>query len=74
MQFHRNRATPQNAKGASLKCDACDKTVNVLFPWDCTPFDRQRLIREAADEHRRIGCTAGETNERRKYAIWYPRM
>lgn len=73
MSFYESRATPQTAKGARLKCDACDKTISVMFPYDCTLLQRQQIIRDACDEHRRIGCTDGQVEDGRKYEIWYPR-
>lgn len=74
MSFHQSTATPGKAKGARLKCEACNKTISVMFPWGITWLERQNLIRDAADEHRRVGCTAGVTEDKRKFDIWYPRQ
>ena len=74
MSFQQTTATPETAKGARLKCDACGKTVSVMFPAGITWIQRQNLIRDAGDEHRRIGCTAGEVTDGRKFEIWYPRQ
>lgn len=74
MSFHQSKATPQTAKGARLKCDGCQKTISVMFPYGCTVLGRQQLIRDACDEHRRIACTAGVVEDGRKYEIWYPRQ
>jgi hypothetical protein len=74
MSFHQSKASPQKAKGASLKCEGCNKTINVLFPYGCGHWDRQKVIRDAVDEHRRIGCTAGVVEDGRKFNIWYPRQ
>lgn len=74
MSFHQSTATPQTAKGVRLKCEACDKTISVMFPSNCTALERQQLIKDAADEHRRIGCTAGVVEDGRKFDIWYPRQ
>ena len=74
MSFAQSTATPQTAKGARLKCDACEKTISVMFPSNCPAWDRQRLLSEACDEHRRIGCTAGVAEDGRKFDIWYPRQ
>lgn len=74
MSFHQSVATPQTAKGAKLKCDGCGKFISVLFPYDGTVLERQKLIRDACDEHRRISCTAGVVEDGRKYEIWYPRQ
>jgi len=61
-----------DAKGVTLRCDACEKTFGVVFPYQHTVEIRQRLIREASDEHRRV-CTKGDAEQRRAYNIWYPR-
>lgn len=68
-----NFQKPQEAKGARLHCDACDKDVVVAFPYYCTALERQRIIKQAADEHRRITCSAKDSVAERKYQIWYPR-
>jgi hypothetical protein len=74
MSFAQSTATPQTAKGARLRCEACGKTISVMFPWGGTVLDRQQLIKDAADEHRRIGCTSGIVEDGRKFDIWYPRQ
>jgi hypothetical protein len=74
MSFGQSTANPGKAKGARLKCEGCGKTISVMFPWGLGWIDRQKMIRDAADEHRRITCTAGVTEDHRKFEIWYPRQ
>jgi hypothetical protein len=74
MSFQQSTASPMMAKGARLKCEACDKTISVMFPSNCTAIMRQQLIRNAADEHRRVVCTVGVVEDGRKFDIWYPRQ
>lgn len=74
MSFAQSTAAPVKAKGARLVCEACGKSISVMFPTNCPAWDRARLLSDAAGEHRRIGCTAGAVEDGRKFDIWYPRQ
>lgn len=67
------RERPQEAKGVTMHCDGCGKDFGVIFPYGTTVLKRQQLMKAAADEHRKIGCTAGESADRRLYQINYAR-
>lgn len=67
-----HRQPPNLAKGVTLQCDACHGSFGVVFPYINTVETRQREIKKAADEHRKV-CTAGDAEQGREYKIWYPR-
>lgn len=67
------RERPVEAKGVTMHCDGCDRDFGVVFPSNCTVQKRQQLMKAAADEHRKIGCTAGESSDRRVYQLNYAR-
>lgn len=67
-------ATAAHAKEVLITCEVCSKSGVVTFVTYGTPQERQALIREFCEEHRRIGCPAGETQQKRKFRISYPRV
>lgn len=73
MRVAEHREKPQEAKGVTMHCDGCDRDFGVMFPSGTTQLKRQQLMKAAADEHRKIGCTAGESADRRLYRIDYAR-
>jgi hypothetical protein len=73
MRVSEHKEKPQEAKGATLHCDGCGNDFGVIFPSACTSLKRQQLIKAAADEHRKIGCTVGMADERRVYQMNYAR-
>jgi hypothetical protein len=73
MRVAEHRQKPTEAKGATLHCDACGSDFAVVFPYGSSKLKRQQLVKAAADEHRRIGCTAGAACDRRVYTMNYQR-
>lgn len=67
------RETASAAKEIAFRCDACGKLGVVTLPYQPNHMERQRIIREALDEHRRIACKAKTAADQRTYEIWYPR-
>lgn len=72
-QISEHRQQAAKARGLTMQCDTCQRRIHVAFPHDCTQLDRQRIIKSAVDEHRRIGCVQGMAEDGRSYKIWYPR-
>jgi hypothetical protein len=73
MQISERRQTAREAKGVTMRCDGCDRDFGVVFPYGATALKRQRLMKAAADEHRKIGCVKGTTDEGRVFRIDRPR-
>lgn len=73
MSFSEDREKPVEAKGATLHCDGCNQDFGVIFPYGCTALKRQQLMKAAADEHRKIGCSVGVSEDRRLYTLNYAR-
>lgn len=61
-------------KQMALRCGDCGKHAYVTFLTGIDREQRQQAMRNAIQEHRRIGCTKGEANARRAYTIEYPRL
>ena len=60
------------AKQVRLLCPHCQGQVFVTMPHKPPQLKRQKLIREAIDEHRRV-CTVAEITDGFVYSIEYPR-
>lgn len=60
------------AKQVRLQCPHCHGQVFVTMPHKPPAVKRQKLIREAIDEHRRV-CTAADILDGFVYDIQYPR-
>lgn len=73
MSISERRERPMQAKGVTMHCDGCNADFGVLFPYGCTMLKRQQLMKAAADEHRKIGCTVGIADESRVYQLNYAR-
>jgi hypothetical protein len=73
MRVSERRQKAPEAKGVTMHCDGCEQDFGVLFPYGTTALKRQQLMKAAADEHRKIGCTAGEAADRRVYQLNYAR-
>lgn len=67
------RALVAKTREIQFTCSACKRSGTLQIPWDVDAPERQRIIRTALDEHRRIGCTVRDATIRRTYAIEYPR-
>jgi len=64
--------SPLVAKEVALQCPHCDKFAYVRLPYQPTVLERQLLIREAIDEHRR-NCDKAPSDAGRVVKIAYPR-
>lgn len=73
MSVSENREKPVEARGATLRCDGCGNDFGVIFPYGATALKRQQLMKAAADEHRKIGCSVGASEDRRLYTLNYAR-
>lgn len=65
-------ASPQRAPEVRLLCPHCHGTLYVTLAWPYTNERRQRAIKEAVDEHRRL-CAKAPPEAKRVYQIDYPR-
>lgn len=72
IQVSERREKVAEARGATLRCESCNRDFAVVFPYGCTPLKRQQLVKKAADEHRKIGCV-GAADLGRKFEISYRR-
>ena len=62
---------PRTAKEISIMCPHCNGSVFLPVPAN-DHAERQRRVRAAIDEHRRL-CTAAPPEAKRVYEIAYPR-
>lgn len=67
------RESVATAKSCLITCRMCGKMGVVTFVYGATFAQKQAGVRLAADEHRRIGCTVGESEGRFEYSVTYPR-
>ena len=66
------RQTLAEAKQIRLLCPHCSKPVYASFEYPFTAERRQRVIKEAIDEHRKL-CPKAPPEAQRVYRIDYPR-
>lgn len=67
-----DRQAPDEARELAFRCQSCGKLCYGTLPFYVTPVERQRIIKAALDEHRKV-CTVGAAADQRSYDIWYPR-
>lgn len=75
MQVREGAFAPMLALEARFTCHLCHRTVFVGIPRGAFPWDRQRKMREATEEHRKF-CVVPDPElprEGRIFTIDYPR-
>lgn len=72
MSFSSDPVKVEHAKEATARCSACGKMCFLTFPYYMTMENRQRAVKAALDEHRRV-CTVGNAEVYRTYEIIRPR-
>lgn len=66
------RQQAARSKEIRLLCPHCHSAVFVSLNWPYDGIERQRMISEAINEHRRL-CSGAPPEAQRVYRIDYPR-